>query len=120
MFFSKPFSIVLSITSIFQFISRYGKITKIIEINIFSIFAESALEILAKCLICSITMSIDRDMGEMEQIRRCPVCGRAIAGRSDKKFCSDICRTFYHNKRRLSKRKEGGLLARLLSFFHRR
>ena len=80
----------------------------------------TALELLAKCLICIITKSIERDMGENGQIRRCPVCGRAIAGRSDKKFCSDICRAFYHNERKLSKRKKGGFLARLLSFFHRR
>ncbi|MCI1778409.1 MAG: DUF2116 family Zn-ribbon domain-containing protein [Bacteroidales bacterium] len=28
----------------------------------------------------------------------CPVCGERIYGRSDKKFCSDECRTFYNRR----------------------
>lgn len=30
-------------------------------------------------------------------IRKCPVCGKNVNGRSDKKFCSDECRIFYNN-----------------------
>lgn len=29
--------------------------------------------------------------------RICPECKEPIIGRSDKKFCGDICRTAYHN-----------------------
>ncbi|MBP5229097.1 MAG: hypothetical protein J6Z32_03005 [Bacteroidales bacterium] len=34
--------------------------------------------------------------------KKCPVCGRVVLGRTDKKFCCDDCRTEYHN---LSNRK---------------
>lgn len=30
--------------------------------------------------------------------RYCPECGERIIGRSDKKFCSDQCRTSHHNR----------------------
>jgi hypothetical protein len=30
--------------------------------------------------------------------RTCLDCGSPLIGRSDKKFCSDICRTSYHNR----------------------
>jgi len=30
--------------------------------------------------------------------RRCPVCGTALTGRTDKKFCSDQCRSIENNK----------------------
>jgi len=33
-------------------------------------------------------------------LKTCPECGGAIHGRSDKKFCSTDCRTYYHNKHR--------------------
>lgn len=36
--------------------------------------------------------------------RLCPVCGGKVAGRSDKRFCSDECRTYYNNRRRESVR----------------
>ena len=29
--------------------------------------------------------------------RKCPVCGKEVNGRSDKRFCSDECRIFYNN-----------------------
>ncbi len=32
-------------------------------------------------------------------MRLCIECGRAITGRSDKKFCSEMCRNSFHNKR---------------------
>lgn len=35
----------------------------------------------------------------MESQRTCPVCGEKIVGRSDKKFCCDECRAYYHNLR---------------------
>lgn len=31
--------------------------------------------------------------------RKCPVCGDAVLGRVDKKFCSDHCRNSYNNER---------------------
>jgi predicted nucleic acid-binding Zn ribbon protein len=30
--------------------------------------------------------------------KNCPVCAKAILGRSDKKYCSDECRTVHHNE----------------------
>ncbi len=30
--------------------------------------------------------------------RHCTECGQRLAGRSDKKFCNDQCRTAWHNK----------------------
>lgn len=40
----------------------------------------------------------------MKPVRRvgfrvCPICGRMIQGRIDKKFCSDECRIYYNNAR---------------------
>ena len=32
------------------------------------------------------------------ETRVCPECGEAIKGRTDKKFCSDLCRNSYNNK----------------------
>lgn len=32
--------------------------------------------------------------------RKCPVCGDALLGRSDKKYCSDQCRFMGNNKKR--------------------
>ena len=34
-----------------------------------------------------------------QQKKACPVCGRALSGRSDKKFCDDGCRTTFNNRR---------------------
>lgn len=34
----------------------------------------------------------------MEEERLCPECKRAIHGRADKKFCSDLCRNAYNNR----------------------
>ena len=34
----------------------------------------------------------------MEEKRVCPICGDAVTGRIDKKFCSDQCRTEYNNR----------------------
>lgn len=33
----------------------------------------------------------------MRQSKNCLQCGIGIQGRSDKKFCSDYCRNFFHN-----------------------
>ncbi len=30
----------------------------------------------------------------------CKECGKELRGRSDKKFCSDMCRNSFHNKKR--------------------
>ncbi|MBP5391520.1 MAG: DUF2116 family Zn-ribbon domain-containing protein [Bacteroidales bacterium] len=30
-------------------------------------------------------------------LKKCPVCGKVVNGRSDKRFCSDECRIFYNN-----------------------
>jgi len=32
-------------------------------------------------------------------MRLCIECGKALIGRSDKKFCSEMCRNSFHNKR---------------------
>lgn len=32
------------------------------------------------------------------ETRQCPECGEPIAGRIDKKFCSDLCRNSFNNK----------------------
>ncbi len=34
----------------------------------------------------------------METVRYCLECGEPLHGRADKKFCSDQCRTAYHNR----------------------
>lgn len=34
----------------------------------------------------------------MADKRACPECGEPIKGRSDKKFCSDLCRNAHNNK----------------------
>ncbi len=39
----------------------------------------------------------------MENQRVCPVCGEKIVGRSDKKFCSDECRVYHHNRKNREK-----------------
>src|SRR5690606_29509594 len=33
-----------------------------------------------------------------EKEKRCAECGRAMSGRIDKRFCSDQCRSCYHNR----------------------
>lgn len=33
-----------------------------------------------------------------EKEKRCAECGRAMSGRVDKRFCSDQCRSCYHNR----------------------
>lgn len=38
----------------------------------------------------------------MESTRKCLDCGETIAGRRDKKFCSDSCRVNYHNLKNTS------------------
>jgi predicted nucleic acid-binding Zn ribbon protein len=30
--------------------------------------------------------------------KKCPECGESIKGRTDKKFCSDLCRNAFNNK----------------------
>ncbi len=42
---------------------------------------------------------------ESSNRKKCPVCGEEIFGRSDKKFCSDDCRTYFNNARYRSKYK---------------
>jgi hypothetical protein len=37
-------------------------------------------------------------MIQLEHTKTCQECGDRIAGRADKKFCSDHCRTAYNNK----------------------
>lgn len=37
--------------------------------------------------------------------RTCKDCGNEIAGRSDKQFCGDACRSNYHNKRLAKERQ---------------
>ena len=32
--------------------------------------------------------------------KSCPECGKAILGRQDKKYCSDLCRHSYNNRQR--------------------
>ena len=34
----------------------------------------------------------------MTDKRKCPECGEPIKGRTDKKFCSDMCRNAFNNK----------------------
>jgi hypothetical protein len=33
-------------------------------------------------------------------MERCRECGAELRGRSDKQFCSDMCRNAYHNKKK--------------------
>lgn len=45
-------------------------------------------------------------VGDMEtgEDRICPVCGKRIVGRTDKKYCSDECRAFTNNRKWREKR----------------
>lgn len=47
--------------------------------------------------------------------RHCIRCGAPFHGRSDKKFCSDDCRSDYHNDRRRARDKELRTVNRILS-----
>lgn len=38
--------------------------------------------------------------------RYCRECGALITGRADKQFCSDMCRTSYHNRRYRREKEE--------------
>ncbi|MBR0533529.1 MAG: hypothetical protein IJK19_02410 [Bacteroidales bacterium] len=42
---------------------------------------------------------MSRTASKMEKMeKKCLECGNAFNGRSDKKFCSDMCRNAYHNR----------------------
>lgn len=47
--------------------------------------------------------------------RQCPQCGAPFHGRSDKRFCSDGCRSDFHNERRRAQEKELRSVNRILS-----
>ena len=47
--------------------------------------------------------------------RQCPQCGAPFHGRSDKRFCSDGCRSDFHNERRRAEEKELRSVNRILS-----
>jgi predicted nucleic acid-binding Zn ribbon protein len=40
----------------------------------------------------------------------CPVCGKHLIGRSDKRFCSDQCRAMEHNQQRRANKGEQMIL----------
>ncbi|MBQ9584151.1 MAG: hypothetical protein IJR25_07510 [Bacteroidales bacterium] len=46
--------------------------------------------------------------------RRCRECDSPLAGRSDKKFCSDDCRTAWHNRRYRQELSAAAQLNRIL------
>lgn len=50
----------------------------------------------------------------MENGGKCLLCGKEFTGRVDKKFCSDACRSEYHNRIRLGQRKNSGIIERIL------
>ena len=61
---------------------------------------------------------------EMEE-KKCLLCDGPITGRSDKKFCDDICRTAYHNRikrdMRITQRRVNNILNanhRILSSYY--
>lgn len=43
-------------------------------------------------------------MKESEMEKLCPVCGKKIIGRVDKKFCNEQCKSDFHNKEYRDKR----------------
>ena len=47
--------------------------------------------------------------------RHCIRCGETVHGRSDKKFCSDACRTDYHNEQRRQQEKQLREVNRILA-----
>lgn len=47
--------------------------------------------------------------------RTCPQCGASFQGRSDKIFCSDGCRSDFHNERRRAQEKELRAVNRILA-----
>ena len=48
--------------------------------------------------------------------RFCRECGTPLAGRSDKLFCSDDCRTLFHNRRYDAARVPTGEVNRILRY----
>ena len=55
-----------------------------------------------------------KDMKRMEEEKRCcPNCNRPFTGRSDKKFCSDSCRTMFNNRIKRACRTQHGELSRI-------
>lgn len=50
----------------------------------------------------------------MENEGKCLLCGKSFRGRTDKKFCSDACRSEYHNRIRFGERKKSGLVEKIL------
>jgi hypothetical protein len=47
-------------------------------------------------------------------IRNCPECGELILGRTDKKFCSDLCRNSYNNINQSDTNRKLSLTNRIL------
>ena len=54
----------------------------------------------------------------MEEKRLCPVCGEAIIGRVDKRFCSDQCRNSFNNHKYVSKSEMVKKVNRILKKNH--
>ena len=38
----------------------------------------------------------------MYSVKKCKECGEVLLGRSDKRFCTDLCRNVFHNRERIS------------------
>ncbi len=53
-----------------------------------------------------------------EEKRYCPNCNGLITGRSDKRFCSDACRTMYNNRLYRERREELIRIDRILKKNH--
>lgn len=53
-----------------------------------------------------------------EENRYCPNCNGLISGRSDKRFCSDSCRTMYNNRIYRERREEVARIDRILKKNH--
>ncbi len=59
-----------------------------------------------------------RDKIMEKKKRKCPNCGKEVTGRSDKKFCSDGCRTMYNNNLYRKRRKVMGKIDHILKKNH--
>lgn len=58
----------------------------------------------------------DSKIVNMENEGKCLLCGKSFQGRTDKKFCSDACRSEYHNRLRA---KEGNQVRDVDRILHR-
>lgn len=49
-----------------------------------------------------------------KKMNKCLLCGNDLSGRSDKKFCNDLCRSEYHNRKRKRENRKLSIYRKML------